>query len=99
MYRYYETKVNGMNIYLDLFSHSLGNNVYDTLIEIAPSVESDTWFSGKTLYVGGLDGAPFVRGLDALVAFYLNKEIQARNKEYIDNVLYEMLCALTGRES
>lgn len=98
MNRYYETNVNGMNIYLDLFAHSLGNNVYDTLIEIAPSMDADTYFQGKTLYVGALDGAPFIRGLDALVAFYLNKEVQARNKEYIDNILYEMLCALTGRE-
>ena len=97
MNRYYETNVNGMNIYLDLFAHSLGNNLYVTLIEIAPSMDGDTWFSGKTLYVGALEGAPFVRGLDALVAFYLNKEVQAKNKEYIDNVLYEMLCALTGR--
>ena len=94
MNRYYETNVNGMNIYLDLFAHSLGNNVYDTLIEIAPSMDADTWFSGKTLYVGALEGAPFVRGLDALVAFYLNKEVQAKNKEYIDNILYEMLLTL-----
>lgn len=99
MNRYYETNVKGMNIYLDLFRHSIGNNLYVTLIEIAPSMDADTWFSGKTLYVGALDGAPFVRGLDALVAFYLNEEVQAKNKEYIDNVLYEMLCALTGREN
>lgn len=94
MYRYYETTVNGMDIYLDLFSRSLGTRDYETLIEIAPSLDSGTWFSGKTIYVGGLDGAPFVRGLDTLVAFYLNKEIQARNKEYIDGILYEMLLTL-----
>lgn len=94
MYRYYETTVNGMEIYLDLFSRSLGTDGYETPIEISTSLDGDTWFSGKTLYVGGLDGAPFIRGLDALVGFYLNKEIQARNKEYIDGILYEMLLTL-----
>ena len=94
MYRYYETTVKGMGIYLDLFSRSLGTKNYETPIEIAPSTDGGTWFLGKTIYVGALDGAPFIRGLDALVAFYLNNEIQARNKEYIDGILYEMLLTL-----